>query len=212
MPTAQRIAQQGAQQRAQPDHEQETSRARITDSAAALFLDQGYAQTSLRDIAAAAGIKAGSIYYHFDSKEALLLDILEQGIAAMEEGYDHAAAETRGGDGATRIRAHVHAHLSALFEHGPYTTNHVSAFRIGPASVRAAVIPARDRYEGRWAELFDDLRAGGEMAADIPPGLSRLALFGAMNFAVEWFDPARGNLDELVEVIVRQFWSGVRAR
>ena len=190
----------------------ESGRERITDAAAELFLHDGYAQTSLRDIAAAAGIKAGSIYYHFDSKEALLIEILERGLTVMEEAFDVAAASTHGADGAARVRAHVGAHLSALFDHGPYTTNHVSAFHIAPPSVKEAVIPARDRYEGAWVALFDELAAEGEMTRDMSPGLVRLALFGAMNFAVEWFDPARGNLDELVTVIARQFWSGVGTR
>ena len=189
--------------------EAESGRTRITDAAAELFLHDGYAQTSLREIAAAAGIKAGSIYYHFDSKEALLVEILERGLTVMEDAFDRAAAATTGSAGAMRVRAHVEAHLSALFEHGPYTTNHVSAFRIAPRSVKETVIPARDRYEQKWVALFEELRHTGEMAGDVPPGLGRLALFGAMNFAVEWFDPARGNLDELADVITRQFWSGV---
>lgn len=193
-------------------HEHENGRDRITDAAAELFLRNGYAQTSLRDIAAAAGIKAGSIYYHFDSKESLLTDILARGITVMEVAFDQAALETRHADGATRIRAHVRGHLSALFEHGPYTTNHVSAFHIAPSTVRQAVIPDRDRYEQLWVALFDELIDRGEMSRQIPPGLSRLALFGAMNFAVEWFDPARGNLDELVEAIATQFWTGVAAQ
>jgi AcrR family transcriptional regulator len=184
-------------------------RDRITAAAAELFLHDGYAQTSLREIAAAAGIKAGSIYYHFDSKEALLIEVLERGLTVMEEAFDRAAASSLGAGGAVRVRAHVGAHLSALFDHGPYTTNHVSAFRIAPHSVKETVIPDRDRYEQKWVALFEDLRRTGEMAGDVPPGLGRLALFGAMNFAVEWFDPAQGNLDELADVITRQFWSGV---
>jgi AcrR family transcriptional regulator len=200
MATAQRIS------------EAESGRDRITDAAAELFLRRGYAQTSLRDIAAAAGIKAGSIYYHFDSKEALLADVLQRGIAVMEAAFDAAAETCRDADGAERIRVHVHGHLSALFEHGPYTTNHVSAFHIAPAAVKDTVIADRDRYERMWAELFEELRRNGEMASDVPPGLTRLALFGAMNFAVEWFDPARGNLGELSETIARQFWTGVSAR
>lgn len=193
-------------------HEHENGRGRITDAAAELFLRNGYAQTSLRDIAAAVGIKAGSIYYHFDSKESLLTDILARGITVMEVAFERASDATGDADGATRIRAHVRAHLSALFEHGPYTTNHVSAFHIAPSTVREAVIPDRDRYEQLWVELFDELIGKGEMSPAIAPGLSRLALFGAMNFAVEWFDPERGNLDELVEAIAAQFWSGVAAR
>lgn len=190
----------------------QSGRDRITDAAADLFLRKGYAQTSLRDIAAVAGIKAGSIYYHFDSKEALLTDILQQGIRVMEDAFARASEETRHADGETRIGRHIHGHLSALFEHGPYTTNHVSAFHIAPPSVKEAVIPARDRYEGAWVGLFEDLTSRGEMSDAMSPGLSRLALFGAMNFAVEWFDPSRGNLDELATVITRQFWSGVCAR
>ncbi|MEX1044144.1 MAG: TetR/AcrR family transcriptional regulator [Acidimicrobiia bacterium] len=189
----------------------ESGRDRITDVAAELFLRNGYSQTSLRDIAAGAGIKAGSIYYHFESKEALLADILQRGITVMEEAFEKAAVATDGADGATRIRAHIRGHLSALFEHGPYTTNHVSAFHIAPASVKEAVIPARDRYEQMWMGLFDELQRRGEMRPVSEPGLTRLALFGAMNFAVQWFDPTRGNLDELVDAITGQFWTGVAA-
>lgn len=188
----------------------ESGRERITDAAAELFLQRGYAQTTLRDIAAAVGIKAGSIYYHFDSKEEILLDVLQRGIAVMEDAFRR-AAEADTADASERIRAHIHGHLSALFEHGPYTTNHVSAFHIAPESVRVQVIPDRDRYEQMWAGLFEELRAGGDIASDIPLGLARLSLFGAMNFAVEWFDPSRGNLDDLAGVIARQFWTGVAA-
>lgn len=186
-----------------------TGRDRITHAAAGLFVERGYAQTSLRDIAGAVGIKAGSIYYHFDSKEDLYVAVLQQGIRVMEDAFTRIAAEVQAADGATRVRRHIHGHLSALFEHGPYTTNHVSAFHIAPADVKKAVIPARDRYERAWVEMFEDLTARGEMTADLSPALSRLALFGAMNFAVEWFDPRRGNLDELATVIARQFWHGV---
>ena len=42
------------------------------DEAATLFLRQGYAETSLRHIARAAGMQAGSVYYHFESKDEIL--------------------------------------------------------------------------------------------------------------------------------------------
>ncbi|MDX1448444.1 MAG: TetR/AcrR family transcriptional regulator [Acidimicrobiia bacterium] len=189
----------------------ESGRERITDAAAELFVERGYAQTTLRDIAAAAGIKAGSIYYHFESKESLLLDILHQGISVMEEAFTEAAIQTRDAAGAERVHAHVLAHLSALFDHGPYTTNHVSAFHIAPETVRAKVIPDRDRYERMWDDLLADLQENGEIDPEVSIGMSRLALFGAMNFAVEWFDPSRGNLEEFAAVIARQFWKGVAA-
>jgi len=43
------------------------TRRQILDAAAKLLRQNGYASTSLRDIAAATGMKAGSLYYHFAS-------------------------------------------------------------------------------------------------------------------------------------------------
>lgn len=186
-------------------------RRRILDVAAALFLERGYVATSLREIAAAAGMKAGSLYYHFSSKEVLLEAILERGIDVMVEAFHAAAEATRGADPQTRFAAHVRAHLAALFEHGPYTAAHVTTFRTAPASVCRAIVPRRDAYEAMWSELLAELRAGGALAPDLPVGLARLTLFGAMNSAVEWFDVERGELDAFAETLARQFWSGLAA-
>jgi AcrR family transcriptional regulator len=192
-----------------PTREEAEGRRRILDVAAALFLARGYLGTSLREIATQVGMKPGSLYYHFTSKEALLQAILQRGIDVMVVAFRGAAEATQDADGRTRFAAHVRAHLSALFEHGPYTAAHVTTFRTAPATVYAAIVPERDAYEAMWSDLLRDLEARGELDSGIPVGLSRLTLFGAMNSAVEWFDPQRGQLDPFAEAITRQFWSGL---
>lgn len=184
-------------------------RDRVLDEAAALFLARGYAETSLRGIAAAAGMKAGSVYYHFASKEALLEAILRRGLEVMVQAFDDAEATTQERDGRTRIAAHVRAHLAALFEHGPYTAAHVTTFRTAPPAVRDAIVPERDAYEAMWTHLLEDLAAKGEIEAETPIGLSRLILFGAMNSSLEWFDPERGSLDDFAETVTHQLWKGI---
>ena len=186
-------------------------RQRITDEAALLFLNDGYTQTSLRDIAAAVGIKAGSIYYHFASKDDLLLAILRRGLEVMVEAFESAGEATGNSNAAERITAHVRAHLGALFEYGPYTATHVTAFHTAPEGVRDAIVPARDGYEAMWNGLLTELRDHGDIGDEVDLGLSRLVLFGAMNSAVEWFHAERGNLDHLASVIGDQFWSGIRS-
>jgi AcrR family transcriptional regulator len=181
-------------------------RGRILDESAALFLRRGYNATSLREIADAVGMKAGSLYYHFASKEDLLVEILQRGMDVMEAAFDEAVAA--GLDGRDRIRAHVRAHLSALFEYGPYTANHVTAFHTAPDSVRERIVPARDAYEARWTELLAELQRDGRLRADLDIGLARLVLFGAMNASVEWFHPERGGLDTFADTITELFWSG----
>jgi len=162
----------------------ENGRTRILDEAARLFLARTAARTTLRDIADAAGVKAGSIYYHFDSKEDLLAEILDQGIERITRTVDEALVSA-GPEPATRLRVAIGAHLSALFQHGPYTAAHVGVFHGAPEEVRRAGIPARDAYEERWAKLLD--------AAVEDPGVDlhvvRVALLGMMNSTLDWYRP-----------------------
>ena len=53
----------------------EETRRRIIENAAEAFADRGYAATSLNDLVRASGLTKGAFYFHFDSKEALALDV-----------------------------------------------------------------------------------------------------------------------------------------
>ena len=77
-----------------PRDERGSGRQRVLEQAAWLFLQHGYRETTLRDIAAAAGMKAGSIYYHFDSKEQLLAAVLDTGIERITRSFTETAATT----------------------------------------------------------------------------------------------------------------------
>ncbi|MFD4762781.1 TetR/AcrR family transcriptional regulator [Streptomyces sp. NPDC058439] len=57
-------------------------------TAAEVFAAQGYNATTVRKIADAAGMLAGSLYYHFDSKESMLDEILSTFLDELWAGYD----------------------------------------------------------------------------------------------------------------------------
>lgn len=183
-------------------------RRRILDSSAELFVQQGYVGTSLRQIAGAAGIQPASVYHHFRSKEDLFVAVLDDGIEVMVEAFDLAAgAVTDESDRNARLLAHVRAHLGAVFEHGPYTTAHVTAFFSAPTAIQQRVVPQRDRYEGLWQELLADLAP--RMSHDAVR-LHRLLLFGSMNTTVDWYDSTGGvSLDEIATTITAQFLTGI---
>lgn len=63
-------------------------RKQLLDTAAEVFAAQGYNATTVRRIADAAGMLAGSLYYHFDSKESMLDEILSSFLTELWEGYD----------------------------------------------------------------------------------------------------------------------------
>ena len=184
-------------------------RDRILDEAAALFLEHGYEAASVRRIAEAVGMRAASIYHHFNSKEDLLEVILRRGLEVMTVAFDHASTATLGAPGRERLAAHVRAHLAALYENGPYTATHVTTFRTAPESVRTTIVPQRDAYETLWTTLLDDLVTSGVLTPDTAVGPARLMLLGGMNASVEWFDPQRGSLDDLAGLITRQTLYGL---
>ena len=156
------------------------TRVRILDAAAALFARHGVASVSMGDVAAAVGLRAGSLYFHFPSKSALADEVLARGIA---EGLAHVQAELDGVAGATaavRLRVAIEAHLVALRQVSDYAS--VIAQAVADRGVAATAAPPLERlYAGLWARLLDDARADGALAPGLDPRLVRDLLFGAMN-------------------------------
>lgn len=87
MPTNKPAAQPAAKKKPQVTPSPERRR-ELLDTAAEVFAAQGYNATTVRKIADAAGMLAGSLYYHFDSKESMLDEILSAFLTELWDGYD----------------------------------------------------------------------------------------------------------------------------
>jgi AcrR family transcriptional regulator len=75
------------------ERQREERAALIIGAAGDVFADKGYYDASIDEIAARAGIAKGTVYLHFDSKEDLLVALVEQQISAFLEHVDHVACE-----------------------------------------------------------------------------------------------------------------------
>jgi AcrR family transcriptional regulator len=94
----------------------ERRRAVLTE-ALKLFAERGYAAVTMDDIARAAGLTKGGVYFHFPSKEAVLL-------AALQQQLDQFAADLKWRLAAEpnarrRLELYVQAHLSTLGQTAP---------------------------------------------------------------------------------------------
>lgn len=185
---------------AQLENKAQQTRRRILDAAAVLFRDQGYAAVSLRAIAEAAELQGGSLYYHFDSKDEIVVAVLDIGIHTVFDAV-HTAVSERGSDTpyADLIRDAVAAHLNALHERSAYTSANVRIFGQVPGHVRAANQGIRSAYEALWRDLLSDARRQGALRSDIDLSHARLLLIGAMNATLEWFNPAHGSIEKLAD-------------
>ena len=89
----------------------EATSARILDVALDLFRRRGFEQTTMRGIAAEAGVSLGSAYYYFESKEDLVMAFYERAIEAMAPRMEAALA------GATSFEERIAAIMAVKFEY-----------------------------------------------------------------------------------------------
>ncbi|HWI84135.1 TetR/AcrR family transcriptional regulator [Ramlibacter sp.] len=156
---------------------------KVLDEAARLFRSRGFEGTSVREIAKAVGMLPGSLYCHFDTKEALLVAVYVKGVQQITEAVRAAV------DGVTdpwdRLEAACVAHLEAILRDDDYAQVVV---RVRPADVPVAhqsLIELRNRYEALFTALVAELPLG--RGAD--RRILRLMLIGAMNSAQTWYRP-----------------------
>jgi AcrR family transcriptional regulator len=187
------------------------TRQKILDSAARLYRRDGIAATSMRQIAKAAGIKAGSVYNYFASKDQITSEIFHLGISRVADDVREALALDDGKAGFRAVlRAAIMAHLRAFFLYGDYTAMHMRNFKQAPARIRASTIKLRDTYEKLWSGLLKRGVAEGHLDAGTDLKLARLLLLGLMNWTLEWFQPkGRYTLEHLCAMIERMFLDGL---
>ena len=158
------------------------TRRRLLDAAAAQVAQLGPAGVSLGGIAAAAGLKPGSIYFHFASKDELIATVLAEGLReTLRLLHAALAAVPATADPGARLRAAVRAHLGALHELRDYATV-VLAPRAGDELPAATEFRAlRTYYRQLWAELIAEAQDAGVLPGGDHPRDVRDLLFGAMN-------------------------------
>ena len=181
---------------------------------ARLFRLQGFDATSTRDIATAAGMRSGSPFYHFENKQALLAAVMREGMrSALERQTLATAALPAQAAPRERLSVLVRNHFEVLL--GP-DSDFIPVMlyewrRLDPDQV-GEVTALKDAYEAAWVPVLSSLHASGQLAGD--PVLVRLMIFGALNWAVQWYRPPpprasraqrRATLDDLTTTALQLF-------
>lgn len=186
----------------------EDGRSRILRAAAKLFKNQGYAATALRQIAAESGMKAGSIYYHFESKDAILAEVLHIGVQRVFDQVKLATAELYAGNSAYQLfHAAVLAHLTTLHESIDFSSANIRIFGQAPSNIKHQHMPLRKSYENYWLSLFQRCQKIGGISPDSNLSLDNFLLLGLMNSTLEWFPVDGISIDELATQISMKFVS-----
>lgn len=156
--------------------------------AAGLFAERGFKNTTVRDIADAAGILSGSLYHHFDSKEAMVDELLDTFQTELWKQYD--AIEASDATAKAKLVAIVRASFEAIGEH----RNEVAIFQSDALYLatfeRFAYLIERNRkFRTLWTGLLEAGVASGELRADLDVALVYRFLRDTVWVAVRWYRP-----------------------
>ena len=190
-----------------------STRQKILDVAALWLREKGLAFTSMADIANVIGVKTSSIYYHFDSKDSLITETLNIGIEMVHDDVKNAVSAL--GPAAShrdRIRAAIGAHLKASLGGNDYSAANILNYAHAPPSVKEQNRVVRAAYGRYWASLLEAAQRDHEISTGLDLSATRMFLMGALNWAVEWYDPAKGSVDKLADQFFTLYFDGAGQR
>jgi AcrR family transcriptional regulator len=169
----------------------ERKRREVIATAARLFAERGFQETSMSDLTEATGLAAGGLYHYISGKDELLFSICDELLDPLLERAREIAAA--GAPPAEQLRAVLQVWLEHIASH----QDHMLVF----AQERHVIErePQWRRVRGQrkaFEQLLDDILARGEadgsMSFEDRP-FTLLALLGMVNYTPQWLRP-RGRL------------------
>ena len=163
---------------------QKSRKETIKDCAARLFRKKGFSATTMNDIADAVGIKAASLYNHFNSKQDLLKDLLMY----MAQRFTKGMAEI---ENASLPPIEKLERLIAL--HVRLTTDHTDAISIITGEwvhlkepELSAYSTMREEYEGKFKRIIEACKKDGSIA-DVNTEIALFSMLSTLHWLYSWY-------------------------
>ncbi len=172
-------------------------------AAAYLFNKRGYDATSMRDIAREAGMLAGSMYYHFPSKDDLIIATYEEGRRLIAEAVIDAIEGVS--DPWERLKQAAVAHMNTLFGGNNFSILLCADISRTAPTLRSRLIESRDSYDALFMELIEAI----PLPDDVDPTLLRLNLLGSLNWSSSWYRPGGQTPAQIGALYVRLLKEGL---
>lgn len=167
----------------------------VLDAGAKLFATKGYKATTMRDIATDVGMQPGSLYYHFASKQDLLLAVYELAVTDIMQQLDEATEHES--DAWLRFEAAVVRHIETILDKNNYAKIMTGVVPDDAPDIKKQLTTLRDAYENKFKALIEAL----PLTPARDKKLLRLMLLGAINSTQLWYRPGANT----PEAIGREF-------
>ena len=167
-------------------------RARMCRTAAQLFRDRGYDATSVSDVARALGMTKAGLYHHFESKEALLFEIMMYGLERVRDEVIIPVRQVR--DPEERLRQLIVRHARIATRGQGAVTHLGDEIRALPPAGRRQIEQRMRVYVDLIRDTLVELKTAGRLR-DVDPTVATFSLLGMILWLPRWFRQG-GRLDQ----------------
>jgi TetR/AcrR family transcriptional regulator, cholesterol catabolism regulator len=184
------------------------ARNRVFEVAAEVFHRKGYDNTSMSDVATAAGLTKAGLYHHVSSKESLLYTVLDFGLD-LTESYVMKPLETIA-DPLERLKTMIELHLRLVLEERNLEVTGLlhECKTLSPAD-QARINRRKKEYVNMSTKLIADVTKKYHIT-DVNPKLAAFALLGMLNWTYQWYRPSGSNSrEEIVKTFQHIFLQGI---
>jgi len=164
------------------------SRTQVLDAALALFSHQGYRATSMRDIAAKAGVSTGNVYHHFKDKEAIFRELLDQYWRAIADPDFPINRALTTGSFPENLEDIGHAARESVALWRPHVALiYVDVVEFEGSHIRKFYSEMAARFEMFVAAHRDEIKVEGKLRPEVSPAAAVMLAFRTFlqYFAVE---------------------------
>ena len=184
------------------------TRNRVYEVAAEVFHRKGYDNTSMSDVASAAGLTKAGLYHHVSSKESLLYTVLDVGLD-LTESYVMKPLEAIS-DPLERLKTMIELHLRlVLEERNLEVTGLLHECKTLGAADRGRINRRKKEYVRMTTRLIADVLKKYNIA-DGNPKLAAFALLGMLNWTYQWYKPSGSDSrEEIVQNFQNIFLQGI---
>jgi TetR/AcrR family transcriptional regulator len=177
-------------------------RTEILEGALLAMRDHGLHRAGMRDIARAAGLSTGNLYYYFRNKQELVYACQDRALDQLLEALECARPRR---DAAERLTALIEGHLHVVMAGG--ASLHLDLDDLTKPQFKK-IVQKRDKYERGVRDLIaEGQRDGAVRSGD--PKLQAFALLGALNWVARWYRTGDGERDEIVHSFREQLLRGL---
>ena len=188
----------------------ELRRQEIIMAAAAEFSRKGYAEATLADIAQRMGIHTAALYYYFENKDAVVQAVLQ---LAADRIYNDLSDELQRHPDASsieKLKIAIRAYVRNSQRRDPLGSAFWKIYDQVAPELWEGIKGAPQTMFPIWEKLVTDAARDGHVRSDLPPGIFRHLLIGALIWMPEWYEEKGAlSLDQVADAVITLFLNPV---